>query len=147
MEVTAGAGQQVEAERRDDRGHPRGARDALAQGERADHRRQHHEQAGDEAGVRRRRVLEAERLADVADRQEHAHREAGAQTLARKHAQLPAHDRDDDRGGCREAVGEERHRRQHRDRVLDHGERQPPDGGDADERELGPGFATNPQVL
>jgi hypothetical protein len=58
LEVAARAGEQVEPERRDAGGSPCDARYPLSQEERPEQRREDDEQAGDEAGVRGRRLLQ-----------------------------------------------------------------------------------------
>ena len=135
--VAAGSGQQEQAERGHSRRGPGDVRHRDAEDEQAEQRRQHDEQAGDEARVRGARVLQPERLEDVARRQEDAHHESRAPAVRTERAQRAPREEPDQQARRDEAVGEERQRRQLLDRVLDHHERQPPDGRDADQGDLG----------
>ena len=78
-----------------------------------------------------RRLLQPERLEDVARAQEHAHQQAGAPARRGQAAQRTPEDQRHDQRGGDEAVGQERHRRQQLDRVLHHHEGQAPDRCDA----------------
>jgi hypothetical protein len=136
-EVGARAGEQEQADGRRPRRHPRDPPGALTEHGRSEQRREDDEEPRDEAGVRCGRVLEAQGLEQVARRQERAHDEPGPPPGGRQAPQAASrHEADEQRGGD-EAVGQERRDRQALDGVLHHHERQPPDGGDPDERELG----------
>ncbi len=60
----------------------------LAQDDRAEHRREDDEQSRDEAGVRRARPLETERLGDIARGEEQAHEDPARQPACRQPPQL-----------------------------------------------------------
>jgi hypothetical protein len=78
-------------------------------------------------------VLEPERLEDVAGRQERPHDEPGDPSRARERRESAAEDRRDDERRRAEAPGEKRKRRQDRDGVLNHREREAPHGRNPDE--------------
>src|SRR5205807_10409519 len=122
------------AARRKEDAEARRRRWETAEDDRADHRREDDEHAGDESGVRGRRVLQPHRLERVAGEKSEAGDRAELHLALGETPEGP-----DDREhpcGKQETEPDEEEGRHARDRVLDDGERGAPDDGNADESKL-----------